>query len=149
MDLRTDFGLNRIGKMYGTTPGFYLLVGPNWQGGTPAGITEVFRSPTNTGFIAPRIFMDDTAEDRKAIQPLLRQIMLYPLSEYDGAMKTIDWNTIVKLPNPATGEQEVIWVPPEFFVDTLPAVLADAPALPGEEARYAQVLAVLEAAREA
>jgi hypothetical protein len=41
----------------------------------------------------------------------------------------------------------VIWVPPENFVDILPAALADAPPLPGEEARYAQVLAVLDAAK--
>jgi hypothetical protein len=146
VDLRTD-GFARIGKMYGTTPGFYLLAGPNWHESVPEGITEVFRSSTNTGFIAPRIFMDDTAQDRKAIQPLLQQIMLYPLAEYDGKMKTIDWNTIRKLPNPASGEQEMVWVPPESFVDTLPVVLGDAPPLPGEEARYAQVLAVLDAAR--
>ena len=146
-DLRTD-GFAQIGKMYGTTPGFYLLVGPNWDGEVSKRITRVFRSPTNTGFIAPRIFMDDTAEDRKAIQPLLQQIMRYPLAEYDGKMKTIDWNTIPKLPNPATGEHEIVWVPPESFVDTLPAVLADAPPLPGEEARYTQVLAVLEAAKQ-
>jgi len=38
-------------------------------------------------------------------------------------------------------------VKPETFVDELPAVLADAPPMPGEEARYAQVLAVLEAAK--
>lgn len=62
-------------------------------------------------------------------------------------MKSIDWSTIKKLPNAATGEQEIVWVPPEAFVDTLPAVLADAPPLPGEEARYAQILAVLEAAK--
>jgi hypothetical protein len=146
VDLRTD-GFARIGKMYGTTPGFYLLAGPNWDEPVPKGITEVFLSSTNTGFIAPRIFMDDTAEDRKAIQPLLQQIMEYPLAEYDGKMKTIDWNTIKKLRNTATGEQEILWVPPQAFVDTLPIVLADAPPLPGEEAHYAQVLAVLDAAK--
>ena len=54
--------------MYATTPGFYLLVGPDWQDEVPAGIAAVFRSPTNTGFVAPRIFMDDTDEDRRAIQ---------------------------------------------------------------------------------
>jgi hypothetical protein len=36
---------------------------------------------------------------------------------------------------------------PEKFFDELPAVLAEAPPLPGEEARYAQVLAVVEAAK--
>ena len=34
VDLRTD-GFVRLGKMYGTTPGFYLLVGPDWQGNGP------------------------------------------------------------------------------------------------------------------
>jgi hypothetical protein len=146
VDLRSD-GFVQIGKMYGSTPGFYLLIGPNYCGEIPQGITQVFRASTNTGFIAPRIFMDDTDEDRRSIQPLLQQIMMYPLAEYDGRMKSTDWNMIPKLPNPWTGEQEVIWVPPQSFVDTLPAVLADAPPLPGEEARYTQVLAVLDAAK--
>jgi hypothetical protein len=146
VDLRTD-SFVQLGKMYGTTPGFYLIVGPNWQGDVPKGISKVFRASSNTGFVAPRVFMDDTAEDRRAIQLVLRQILMYPLSEFDGQMKSIDWSTIAKLPNAATGEQEVKWVPPESFVDTLPIVLADAPPLPGEEARYAQVLAVLAAAK--
>jgi hypothetical protein len=41
----------------------------------------------------------------------------------------------------------MIWVPTGSFVDTLPVVLAHAPPLPGEEARYVQVLAVLDAAK--
>jgi len=77
VDLRSD-SFVQIGKMYGTTPGFYLLTGPNWHGEIPQGITEAFRASTNTGFIVPRIFMDDTAEDRQAIQPLLQQIVMYP-----------------------------------------------------------------------
>ena len=133
--------------MHATTPGFYLLVGPSWKGEVPKGITKVFRSSTNSGLVGPRVFMDDTPEDRQAVQPVLRQIMMYPLSEYDGTMKSTDWSQIRRLPNPATGEEEVKWVKPETFVDELPAVLADAPPMPGEEARYAQVLAVLEAAK--
>jgi hypothetical protein len=66
VDLRTD-GFVQLGKMYGTAPGFYLLVGPGWHGEVPKGITKVFRSSTNTGFAAPRIFMDETPEDKAAI----------------------------------------------------------------------------------
>ena len=62
-------------------------------------------------------------------------------------MKSIDWSTLPKLPNEASGEAEIKWVKPETFFDQLPAVLADAPPLPGEEARYAQMYAVLEAAK--
>ena len=34
-DARTD-ELSEIGKQYGTKPGFYMMVGPNWKGETPA-----------------------------------------------------------------------------------------------------------------
>jgi hypothetical protein len=73
VDLRTD-SFVQFGKMYGTTPGFYLLVGPNWKGEAPKGITKVFRCPTKTGIAAPRVFQDDNAEDKKAIQAVLAQV---------------------------------------------------------------------------
>src|SRR5215471_6150376 len=38
VDLRTD-SFADLGAMYWTKPGFYLLVGPNWKGETPKGIT--------------------------------------------------------------------------------------------------------------
>jgi len=60
-------------------------------------------------------------------------------------MKVKDWNNMPKMPPQASGSEESKWVFPEKFVDQLPAVLADAPPLPGEEARYAQVLAVVAA----
>src|SRR5215475_3750856 len=93
VDTRTDSFAN-IGKMYGSTPGFYLLVGPNWQGEVPKGITQVFRSATNSGIAGPRAFMDDTPEDRRAIQPVLQQMTMYPLAEYDGRMKSTDWTAL-------------------------------------------------------
>ena len=146
VDLRTD-SFVQLGKMYGTTPGFYLLVGPNWQGEVPKGITKVFRSSTNTGLAAPRVFQDDTPEDKRAIQSVLPGIMIYPLAEYDGRMKRTDWAKLPQVPAPPASDEETQWVMPDKFVDELPVVLADAPPLPGEEARYAQVLAVLAAAK--
>ena len=147
VDLRTD-SFVQLGKMYGTTPGFYLLVGPNWNGEVPKGITRVFRASSNTGLVAPRIFQDDTPEDKRAIQGVLTGIAMYPLAEYDGRMKSMEWSKLPKVPGAPPGEEETRWVFPEKFFDELPAVLADAPPLPGEEARYAQVLAVLAAAKE-
>lgn len=147
VDLRTD-SFVQLGRMYGTKPGFYLLAGPGWRGEIPAGITRVFRCSTNTGLIAPRVFQDTTAEDKKAIQSLLPGIMMYPLAEYDGQMKATDWNNLPQAPPPPPSEEETRWVFPEKIVDELPLVLADAPPLPGEEARYAQVMAVLFAAKE-
>jgi hypothetical protein len=93
------------------------------------------------------VFQDDTPEDKQAIQAVLRQVLMYPLSEFDGTMKDKDWSKVPIAPSAQTGDEEVKWVVPEKFFDELPAVLADGPPLPGEEARYAQVRAVLEAVR--
>ena len=149
VDLRTD-SFAQLGRMYGTRPGFYLLVGPGWHGEVPKGITRVFRSKTSTGFVAPRAFMDDTAEDRQAIQAALQGVDLYPLAEYDGTMKRHDWSKLPTFSTPGGSGSgaETRFVFPEKIFDQLPAVLADAPPLPGEEARYAQVLAVLAAAQK-
>jgi hypothetical protein len=64
VNTRTD-GFAELGKMYDTKPGFYMLAGPNWKGDIPKGITKVFRSSANSGMVAPRVFMDDTKEDRE------------------------------------------------------------------------------------
>lgn len=146
VDLRTD-SFVQLGKMYGTTPGFYLLIGPAWNGEVPKGITRVFRASSNTGLVAPRVAQEDTPEDKRAIQAVLPGIMMYPLSEYDGRIKTKDWANLPTAPAPPATEEETRWVFPDKFVDELSPVLADAPPLPGEEARYAQVLAVLAAAK--
>ena len=146
VDGRTD-GFAQLGAMHGTAPGFYLLVGPDWQGEVPAGITRVFRASTRIGNVIPRVFMDDTADDKQAIQAVLRSIMMYPLERYDGAMKTTDWATLERVPGGPTGDAEMPWVTPTRFFDVLPMALANVPPLAGEAARYEQVLAVLAAAK--
>ena len=45
-DQRTD-EIGRIGKQYGTKPGFYMIAGPRWNGELPKGITAVVRSSTD------------------------------------------------------------------------------------------------------
>ena len=147
VDLRTD-SFADLGKMYGTTPGFYLLVGPDWKGEVPKGIIKVFRATTNTGYVVPRVFQDDTSEDNKTVQAVTQQVMMYPLAEFDGTMKSRDWTRLPKLPSMTSGDEEVKWVVPERFFDILPLALADAPPMPGEEARYAEVHAVLSAAEK-
>src|SRR4029077_684629 len=143
-DARTD-EFSAIGKAYGTKPGFYLMVGPDWKGETPAGITAVVRSSTSSAFCAPRIFMDDTAEDHVAVQPVISQVVFYPLSEFDGKMKTRDWSKLPHFPAPpAKGETK--WVNPETFFDQLPAVMKSVPPLPGEEALFNWIGSVLDAA---
>jgi uncharacterized protein (TIGR03000 family) len=145
-DARTD-EFSKIGKQYGTKPGFYLMVGPKWKGDKPAGINAVLRSSTRIVAACPRIFMDDTAEDHKAIQPVLSQINFYPLSQFDRKMKVTDWSKIPHFPAPKpSGKGETQWVNPDTFFDELPAVMKQVPPLPGEEALYRWIGSVLEAA---
>jgi hypothetical protein len=143
-DQRTD-GFANLGAMYGSKPGFYLLVGPSWKGALPKGIVKIFRSPTNLGYVIPRVFISDDPADRQAVQPMINQILAYPLSKYDGKMKTKDWSQLPKFPSAGQGEEETKWVVPEKFFDELPRVLSELPPLRGEEAIYANLRAVLDA----
>ncbi|MBI5248644.1 MAG: DUF1254 domain-containing protein [Desulfomonile tiedjei] len=146
-DARTD-EFSEIGKVYGTKPGFYLMVGPDWKGEKPAGITAVVRSSTNLVFGVPRVFMDDTPEDQVAIQALINQINFYPLSEFDGMMKIQDWSKLPQAPAfwPADQKAEIQYVNPETFFDELPAVMKQVPPMPGEEGLYNWIGTVLDAA---
>ncbi|MFQ8433886.1 DUF1254 domain-containing protein [Amaricoccus sp. W119] len=145
-DQRTD-QYGQLGKPYGSKPGFYLLVGPNWNGEVPEGITGVMRSPTSLANAIPRIFQNDTDEDRAAIQPLINQVVAYPLSEFTGETKTIEWASAPDIEAPDQGgDAETRWVVPEKFFDQFPEVLAMVPPLPGEEAMYAQFRWLLDVA---
>jgi hypothetical protein len=148
-DGRTD-QLSELGQQYGTKPGFYMVVGPNWKGATPAGIVGVVRSSTDFAVAMPRIFMSDSPEDKAAIQPALTQTMFYPLSQFDGTMKTKDWS---KLPGverkgkPAKySTTQPPWVDPAIFFEQLPIVMKQVPPMPGEEALYKWIGSVVDAA---
>ncbi|WJH39386.1 DUF1254 domain-containing protein [Aliirhizobium terrae] len=150
-DARTDqFG--HIGKPYGTRPGHYLLVGPRWNGLKPNGITEIIRCPTSLANAIPRIFQDDTAEDRKAIQSVINQVVFYPLKDFTGEMKAIEWAKVKDIPVPQSsdpdgGGGETKWVVPEKFFDQFADAVAAADPLPGEEAMYGQFRLLLDAAQ--
>jgi hypothetical protein len=143
-DARTN-SFGSIGKQYGTKPGFYAIVGPNWKGTIPSGITGVLHSPTDLVATFLRVFQDDTPEDKVAVQPLISQMVIYPLTDFDGKMKTMDWKSTPSYPAPpSTGETK--WVIPEKFFDELPIILKTVPPLPGEESLYSTFQSVLDAA---
>jgi hypothetical protein len=137
-----------LGKPYNTRPGFYLLAGPNWRGSIPAGINEVVRSSTEIANAIPRIFLNDTAEDRTAIRPLVNRVVACPLAEFDGQMKTVDYAAPPHFPTPTSSSDagETKWVVPEKFFEQFPAVLDDIAPLPGEEAIYTNFRQLMNAA---
>lgn len=144
-DQRTD-AFGRLGQQYDTQPGHHLVVGPGWDGEVPDAIVSVIHSPTNLACCIPRLFMDDTDDDRRAIQPLLSQISVYPLSKFDATMKTKDWHAVPTFPRQGSGDGEIQWVDPQAFFTALPAVLDEVPPLPGEEALYSWIRSLLAAA---
>jgi hypothetical protein len=141
-DLRTDAFAN-LGAVYGAKPGFYLLVGPKWNGETPRGIARVFHARTSTGFLVARVFTDGTPADRQAAETLLLHFDAYPLSQFDGSPKLRNGE------GRASGEapEAPAFVPATFF-ERLPAVLQDAPPLPGEDTRYGEAKALLAAMKK-
>ena len=147
VDQRTD-SFVRLGAMYGTKPGLYLLAPDSWDGEVPDGIADVFRFDTRIAVVVPRVFMDDTDADRAAIQSVINQVMVYPLEQYTGELQTKDWVAVPSFPagEATQGEQETQWVIPEQFFAELPAVLEEVPARPGEEALYAWFGSLLNAA---
>jgi hypothetical protein len=146
-DARVD-QFAEVGKPYKTKPGFYLLAGPNWKGEKPVGIEMVLRSPTALANAIPRVFMDDTAEDRKAIQTVINQITFYPLKDFDAKMKSMDWSKAPVIPGPASsGSGETQWVVPGKFFDQFGEVLDSVPPLPGEEGLYGQFRVMMDAAQ--
>jgi hypothetical protein len=147
VDQRTDSFVH-LGAMYGTKPGCYLLAPTSWDGEVPDGIVGVFRFDTRIAACIPRAFMDDTPEDRAAIQPVLNQLMMYPLSEFNGSMRTFDWSQAPHFPGGTTtqGDQETQWVDPEKYFDELSTVMAEVPARPGEEAVYQWFSSLLDTA---
>ena len=144
-DARTDqFG--HLGKAYNSKPGFYLLVGPRWRGLKPAGITDVIRCPTSLANTIPRVFQDDTPEDKRAIQAVVNQIVFYPLKDFTGQMQTIEWSKLPDVPGPKSTGEETKWVVPEKFFDQLGEVLDTVDPLPGEQALYGQFRLLLDTA---
>ena len=127
-DQRTD-EIGRIGKQYGTKPGFYMIVGPNWKGELPKGISAAIRSSTDLVFVVPRVFKEATPEDTAAVQPVIDQIVMYPLSQFDGTMKTKDYSKSphfpVPPPSPNAPKGESKWVKPETYYEELPVVMKE------------------------
>ncbi|MFH1037308.1 MAG: DUF1254 domain-containing protein [PVC group bacterium] len=133
MDAYTDV-FSSPGTVHKSGSGIYMLVGPNWEDTTPEGVIEVIRAPTDLVWCLLRVFMNDTDEDRAALQPLINQVEGYPLSQYDGTLKTKDWSKIPSFPVEGAAAGEIHWVRDEFFWDDLAKVLAENAPRPGEEA---------------
>jgi hypothetical protein len=62
------------------------------------------------------VFQEDDKADNEVLQPLIQEIAVYPLSEFDGKVKTRDWSSLPSLPWIKLGEEEWKWVDPRDFL---------------------------------
>jgi len=139
-DHRTD-SFAEVGSMHGTLPGFYLVVGPDWSGEAPRGMSGAFRSPTRLAYCIPRIFFTSEDGDRAAAVEAADGVAAYPLSEFTGRPVVHEWERLGWLPS-LSGRGGL--VTPEVFVDVLPCLLEDIPPLPGERPLYERISGALE-----
>lgn len=147
LDQRTDVFASP-GSRSKTSAGFYMVVGPDWHGATPQGISKVFRSTTNLAMIIPRVRVDENSANEEKIQSLINQIVMYPLSEYSGKFKKISWAKLPILELKLEGKSEQQWVKPETFISDLDVVLEQVPAMKGERSIYTVIGQVLEESRK-
>jgi hypothetical protein len=69
-------------RTLGTGAQTIAIIGPNWQGTLPSGITQKVKSPTNSVFIIGRVYADGTPEDYAAVNAAQKEFKLVPLSSY-------------------------------------------------------------------
>jgi hypothetical protein len=85
-DVVASPGSRTTGKGAGTL----VIAGPDWDGGTPAGIdlpagTTGVRMPTDLAWMIGRIYCSGTPEDYAAVHAIQDQLKLVPLSAWGGA----------------------------------------------------------------
>lgn len=141
-DHRTD-SFAELGSMYGSRPGFYLVVGPDWDGEIPDGIVQVFRSSTNLAYVIPRYFVGES--NSASLQKILSQVSVYPIRYYRGQWRTQDWRK--QKWYPALGESsrhQCKSVKPGSFFRDLRVILNDVPPLEGEQGFYLELKSLLD-----
>ena len=150
-DERTD-EIGRIGQQYGTTPGFYMIVGPRWTGELPKGITAAVRSSTDLVFVIPRIFKDSTPEDTAAVQPhdqSGRDVSPQPVRRHDedeGLQQVAAFPGSGAPARSAEGRKQVGQA--GHLLRRSATVMKEVAPLPGEEAIYAWITSVWDAASQ-
>ncbi|XZE46889.1 DUF1254 domain-containing protein [Pirellulaceae bacterium SH467] len=146
-DHRTD-SFGELGSMYGSKPGFYMIVGPNWKGVAPPSIVEVFQSPTSLAYLIPRV-LTRSKEEVLSVQDALSEFSVSPLTRWNGEWKKRDWTK--RKWYPALGEStrsRCKSVNPMTFFDDLSSILDSVPPLEGEESFYKEIRSLLQAAQQ-
>ncbi len=80
-DPSKNINFSYVGKRTtGTKAGDYLIMGPNWKGAVPQGMTQI-SSPNNAVLVVGRVFVESDS-DISTAYGLAKQIQLTPLSRW-------------------------------------------------------------------
>ena len=148
----TQFGA--CGKQHGSEPGFYLIVGPHWDGNNPDAerIPEghIIHCSTDLAFLTARIFLDPSSHIPENIKECLHKVNFYPAQKYkDGKYQSVDWDSVTNISCPGpTQKKELRYVHPLTFFDELPGILDSVKEQPGEKELYHCVCELLKLAKK-
>ena len=150
-DARTD-QISELGQQYGTKPGFYMVVGPNWKGDTP-------RGHRRRGALDHRLRRHHAAHlherhrrgsrghpARAEPDPVLPAEPVRREDEDEGLEQAPTSRCQKEKARPKYSTTQPPWVDPATFFDQLPIVMKQVPPMPGEEALYKWIGSVLDAA---
>ena len=125
-------------RTVGGKGGNFAIVGPNWSGTLPAGLTEL-RVPTNLLMIGGRTYAGGK-DDYAAVHALQDQYKLVPLSEWGKSYippANVPLKSGVDSKTPVT--TQVLAMSPETFFGRLNALLATNPPEPADPATMARI----------
>ena len=110
----------------GTGAQTYVITGPNWTGGTPAGL-EVLQSPTALVWIIGRIYCTGTPEDYDAVHKMQSELKLVPLSAYGKSYTAPDGAVDASIDEKVPVRDQVNGMAPKDYFALLAKLLKDNP----------------------
>ncbi len=144
-DHRTE-SFGSLGVQHQTKPGFYAIVGPDWQGDLPTNVNGVFQSPTNLAYVIPRIHIEGPDE---SLDETLNGLNVYPLSHFDGEVQPMNWKRTKWYPQIGSSSRTSSrFVHPRSFFNDLQEVMEILDPTESEREIYADLRAILKLAHE-
>ena len=127
-DQRTD-EIGQFGKQYGTEPGFYMIVGRDWQGEVPQGIKGVVRSSTDAGLHRAAYLQGRHTRGYRGGAAAAEPGPVLPAERIRRADEDQGLEQTPAFPGAeGSGGGETAWVKPETYFDELPVVMGSAAA---------------------
>ena len=138
----TDFYTNVFaspGSRRGSSPGNYLVVGPDWKGTPPSDIVEVLQSPTHLVYVLSRVGCSGQG-DLPNVLPLINHITVCPLSQVGTFPTYVDWTSVKQIQDE---NKTPDWTPDNTYWTVLRSAMQNVEVPADQQEMVAGFLAVL------